>query len=257
MASEVAGRKRGHSEKTLKVNYDALMQLERRMSNKDVARNFNIAKNTLSTRKKNKEKIISAFMSSGGTKRQRINKGTYEDVNIVCYNWLQIQRSENVPINGQILKEKALDFAKQLGFETFQASDVWLHAWKVRYSISFRAVSGESNSVTQEMTRNWEETTLPTALSRFQLKDICSADEFGLFYQGLPNKTLNRKGEKCSGGKYSKVRLTGMAAASVTGEKLLMLVLGKSKKPRCFNGVKNLPCRYRAQAKSWMDSFLF
>ena len=65
------------------------------------------------------------------------------------------------------------------------------------------------------------------------------------------------KGEKYSGGKYSKVRLTGMAAASVTGEKLPMLVIGKSVKPRCFKHVKNLPFRYRAQPKSWMISFLF
>ena len=36
-----------------------------------------------------------------------------------------------------------------------------------------------------------------------------------------------------------------------------MFVIGKSKEPRCFNGVRNLPCRYRAQAKSCMDSFLF
>ena len=65
------------------------------------------------------------------------------------------------------------------------------------------------------------------------------------------------KGEKCSGGKYSKVRLTGMAAASATGEKLPMFVIGKSVKPRCFKHVKSLPCRYRAQSKSWMSSFLF
>ena len=36
-----------------------------------------------------------------------------------------------------------------------------------------------------------------------------------------------------------------------------MFVIGKSKEPRCFNGVRNLPCRYRAQAKSWMDNFHF
>ena len=48
-----------------------------------------------------------------------------------------------------------------------------------------------------------------------------------------------------------------MAAASVTGEKLPMLVIGKSVKPRCFKHVKNLPFRYRAQPKSWMISFLF
>ena len=64
------------------------------------------------------------------------------------------------------------------------------------------------------------------------------------------------KGENCSGGKYSKVRLTGMAAASAAGEKLPMFVIGKSVKPRCFKH-DSLPCRYRAQPKSWMSSFLF
>ena len=126
-----------------------------------------------------------------------------------------IQRSENVPTNGQILREKALGFAKQLGIETFQASDSWLHAWKGRYSISFREVSGESNSVTQGVTGFWDETSLPTILSRFHLKEIYNSNEFGLFCQGLPNKTLHRKG-KCSGAKHSKVILMGWQLQSAT-----------------------------------------
>ena len=114
-------------------------------------------------------------------------------MNAACCRLLLIQRSANIPINDQILKEKALDFAKQLDIETFQASDGWLHAWKARYSFSFREESGESNSVTPEMIESWKGTSLPTILSRFQLKDIYNADEFGLFYQGLPNTTLHRK----------------------------------------------------------------
>ena len=65
------------------------------------------------------------------------------------------------------------------------------------------------------------------------------------------------KSEKCIGGKHNKVCLTGMAAANAEGEKLPMFVIGKSVKPRCFTGVINLPCRYRAQKKSWMDSSSF
>ena len=53
------------------------------------------------------------------------------------------------------------------------------------------------------MTAAWKETSLPTILSRYELKGIYNANEFGLFYQGLPKKTLHLKGEKCSGGKYS------------------------------------------------------
>ena len=47
-----------------------------------------------------------------------------------------------------------------------------------------------------------------------------------------------------------------MEAASGAGEKLSILVTGKSKKPRCLNGMKNFPWRYRAHAESWMDSLL-
>ena len=118
-------------------------------------------------------------------------------------------------------------------------------------------ISGESASVTTEMAAPWNETTLPTLLSSYKLEDTFNADEFGLSYQCLPSKTYHLSGEKCSGGKNSKVRLTGMAVASETGEKLEMFVIGKSKKPRCFKNVKQLPCQYRAQKKSWMTGVLF
>ena len=48
-----------------------------------------------------------------------------------------------------------------------------------------------------------------------------------------------------------------MAAASATGEKLPMFVIGKSEKPRAFKNIKKLSFRYRAQQKSWMTAKLF
>ena len=64
------------------------------------------------------------------------------------------------------------------------------------------------------------------------------------------------KSQKCSGGN-SKVRLTGMAAGNATGEKLPMFVIGKPKIPRCFKHIKNLPCKYKSQKRSRMDSQIF
>ena len=107
------------------------------------------------------------------------------------------------------------------------------------------------------MTAPWNVTTLPTILSSYKVEHIYNADEFGLFYQALPNKTLHLKSERCVGGKHSKIRLTGMAASNAVGGKLPMFVIVKSVRPRCFSGVQNIPCRYRAQKKSWMDSDLF
>ena len=228
MAS-ITGNKRRHNEHTLDVKYAALIDIDRGLSNKDVSKKFNVPKNTLSSWKKIREKTIPAFKSSGGTKRQRIKEGTYEQVNLACYKWLLIQRSENISINGTILREKALAFAKESSIEKFQASDGWLHAWKARYNISLQEVSGESRSVTPKMTNAWSETSLPKIPSRYKLKDIYNANEFSLFYQGLPKKTLHMKGEKHSDGKHSKD----------------------------VKNFKSLPCCYKSQVKSWMNSFLF
>ena len=41
------------------------------------------------------------------------------------------------------------------------------------------------------MTANWKE----IYVSRYKLQDIFNADEVGLFFQVLPNKTLELKGE--------------------------------------------------------------
>ena len=123
--------------------------------------------------------------------------------------------------------------------------------------VNLKTISRESASVTSEMTAPWNERALPTLLSDYKVEDIFNADEFGLFYQCLSSKTYHPSGEKCSGGRSSKVRLTGMMAASATGEKLEMFVSGKSKIPRCFKNVKQLPCRYRAHKKSWMTEDLF
>ena len=70
------------------------------------------------------------------------------------------------------MKEKAVAFAKELNTENFQASDGWLRRWKERKNTSFKTVSGESKSITPEMVNARSETSLPTLLSNYDLKDI-------------------------------------------------------------------------------------
>ena len=126
-----------------------------------------------------------------------------------------------------------------------------------RHNISLKVIGGESKSVTKQMVALWNETTLATLLSKYDSKDIFNADEFGLFNKCLPNKTYHFKGQKCSGGKISQVRLAGMAEGNAIREKLPTFVIGKFKTPRCFKHIKNLPCKYKSQKKSWIDSQIF
>ncbi|XP_067939534.1 tigger transposable element-derived protein 6-like [Watersipora subatra] len=83
-------------------------------------------------------------------------------------------------------------------------------------------------------------------------------DETGLFYKLMVDKTLHFKGEKCSGGKLSKERMTVALCANMSGtEKEVPIVIGEFKNPRCFKSVTNLPCRYYHNKKAWMVSDIF
>ncbi|XP_039755819.1 tigger transposable element-derived protein 4-like [Pararge aegeria] len=89
-------------------------------------------------------------------------------------------------------------------------------------------------------------------------EDIFNADETGLFFKLTPDKTLKFKGEKCVGGKLSKERITVLVAANMSGtEKRKLLVIGKSKNPRCFKNIKQLPVTYKANKSAWMTSQIF
>ena len=83
-----------------------------------------------------------------------------------------------------------------------------------------------------------------------------NAGEFGLFFRCLPNKYFLLESEKWSGGKHSKIRITGLTAANAADEKLPLFVIRKAKDLRCFKYIQTLPCRYWSQNKSWMDSVL-
>lgn len=48
-----------------------------------------------------------------------------------------------------------------------------------------------------------------------------------------------------------------MAASNSLEEKIPMFVIGRSAKSRCFKHVQNLPCRYRAPQKTWMNVTIF
>ena len=55
----------------------------------------------------------------------------------------------------------------------------------------------------------------------------------------------------------SKERVTCLVCASMAGEKVSLLVIGKYANPRAFKRANRLPVEYRANRKAWMTSTLF
>ena len=127
----MATLKRFYNETSMKNKYDALKELEKEVPQKEVALRFGVQKSTLFTWKRNKTKIEEAYHAGLGNKRTRPEK--YEDLNKALMKWFLNCRSENIPLNGPLLKEKAIAFATELKIENFQASDGWLEKWKKRF----------------------------------------------------------------------------------------------------------------------------
>ena len=225
---------------------------------KEIADSYGIPANTLSTILKNREKIEKmASSSSVNLSKKRMRTSRVEDVDAGLLTWFKQSRAQGAPISGPIVMEKAGELAQELGIDFVQCSG-WLGRFKRRHLIIFKAVSGEAASVDMSTVETWRGSALKELLQLYKPDDIFNADEMGIFFKCLPDKTLDFKGAICTGGKKGKDRPTVLVAANMSGkEKLPLFVIGKTAKPRCFNNVKSLPVDYAANKKAWMTSDLF
>ena len=101
------------------MQYETLKALENDRQNKDVAKQYGISGSTLTTWKKNKEKIFDAFENSSV-------------LNETLLKWFTSTCGNNIPINRPFLLEKAHEFAKAFDYKDFTASTGWLRGWKER-----------------------------------------------------------------------------------------------------------------------------
>lgn len=227
---------------------------------KDIASEFGIPASTLSTILKDKDKILKAVEEAPCLpRRKRFKASSFPEIEHAMTEWIKRVRDYNLPISGPLIQEKAAEFAKNLGL-TFQASSGWLEKFKLRNGIVEKIISGESAAVSEVDCEHYRTNILPSLLKEYDSKDIFNADEFGLFFKCTPDRTLTFKGDTCHGGKKSKERVTVMVGANMTGtEKLKLLVIGKSKQPRCFKkkNVQSLPVTYAYNKKAWMLSTIY
>ena len=213
---------------SLKTKYLCLKDLEKGGKQKDLATKYGVQQSTIAGWVRKKKDILGAFESGNiASCSKRNNAMKFEKVDKALFTWFQQKRSSSIPLSGPIMLEKANQFAASLYDGDAKISASWLNRWKSRHGIVCKIISGEDKSVHMDVVSSWTETTLPTLLSKYALKDVFNGDEFGLFYAAVPKTSLQLKGEKCSGGKRSKIRITGLVCSNALGEKLPILVIGK------------------------------
>ncbi|KAJ4443982.1 hypothetical protein ANN_05771 [Periplaneta americana] len=239
---------------TLEERMKLIRESEKGISARKLAKIFKCGKTQVNTILKSKESIIREWNGNmnSGYKRKRHEK--FGEVNTLVFEWFKSARSKQIPVSGQILREKALEFASQIGEEKFSASNGWLERFRLRHNIVFQSANSKVRKVPSE---DWKD-RLPSITSGYEARDIYIMDETGLFFRCLSQKSMALKSEQCKGGKMSKKRLTILLCANAVGEKEPPLVVGKS--PTSFRSAvwaQLDQVSWHANEKAWMTSAIF
>jgi len=244
---------------TLEEKVQAIKLLDAGKPAYQVAEDFGVGKTQIQSLRKRKAEVLNDFENnvSGSTKRRRHVTGN-EEINELCLEWFKDAVNRRINVTGPLLKEKALVYANDLGNTNFKASNGWLESFVKRNNIAFVSMSGERGDVDTGTVTEWK-SRVPSVCEGYKPHNIFNMDETGLFYKDTSRKTFHFKKADCAGGKRSKERITVALCASMTGEKIKPIVIGKSQKPRCFNKIKpeTLPVRYLANKRAWMTGGIY
>ncbi|KAL9701457.1 hypothetical protein quinque_004898 [Culex quinquefasciatus] len=151
-----------------------------------ISETYGVPQSTVSTVVKNKEKWI-AMQDKGNLRKPRAVSN--ERLEKAMKLFVQQARENNLPLSGIMIREKAKDFACQLGI----------------------------TDVDTNMCDDFKQKTQPDLVRGYDPKDIYNADETASFYKCLPDKTYTMQSEACHGGKYSKQRITVLCATNMDG----------------------------------------
>lgn len=238
---------------SLKEKAQVIAEAESGKKKSNIAHDFGISPSSVSTVLKNKDSIQKALASGTSAQHKKVTLPKHEELDKAVYTWFVGARAKNVPLSGAIVQQKALNYACLLGVDDFKASTGWLSRFKARHDIVGKVLSGESADADGEAASAWMSDNAASILDQYGPSDIYNADESGLFYEMLPSRTLDLKGQRCHGGKHSKKRVTVLLCTNMEGsDKRPPLVIGKSAKPRCFKGNRGLPVKYVANKKAWI-----
>ncbi|KAG0440755.1 Tigger transposable element-derived protein 6 [Dictyocoela muelleri] len=167
-------------------------------------------------------------------------------------------RNRSIPINGPCLKDISTKIAIKNNKEFFKASNGWLDKFRRRNDLSFKNISGESQSAETSLITDFKSRFEKIKLN-YEISNIFNCDETALYYKNVPKKSYVTSNDRCKGTKQNKVRITVLLTCRMVGEKYNPLVIGHFKQPtalRNFN-TEEIGVIYTHSTKAWMTGKLF
>ncbi|XP_066253848.1 tigger transposable element-derived protein 4-like [Euwallacea similis] len=204
---------------------------------------------------KEKIDIVETYNKEKLSVKQNFMKPMGLNIDKLCYDWFVKARNKGISLSGPLGRAKTKDIAQTLKYKNFSASSGWLEKFRKKHNITFKVISGEARSVNSgdvESVLN----KMTSLIKDYSSKNIFNADDTGLFFRALLDKTLTFKREKCTSEKLSKDRVTILHCVNMDGEKERLLVIGITKNPKAFKNinVNNLPVVWKSNRKAWMTS---
>jgi len=188
----------------------------------------------------------------------RLKKAANPQLEALLYSVHQIWEQKGIPINGDMIKQAASQLWQSLPqfniLQEPQWSNGWLAGFQDRHKIKQRKMSGEANSVPEDIEAQVQLVRDKIALYPLA-RDVYNMDETGLFWKATPDYSLTT--ERIAGRKKDKARISAIIACNQDGsDKLPLWLIGKSTNPRVFGphnrNISVYPVVYKANAKAWM-----
>lgn len=206
----------------------AIRRVEDGEKMKAVADSFKIKPNTLSTIMKQKDVLRAKLNENTASKKfKRLRTGKNEALDKAVATFISQARAQHIPVSGYLIQSKARQLGSLLNVGKFTASAGWLQRFKRRFGLKYKSLSGDAAEADKSVAIDWIENVFMPLMSRYAEKDVFNADETGVFFKCLPNKTFAFKNDECKNGKHNKVRVTIMFCANMDGSEKIKPMVSK------------------------------
>ncbi|XP_069132369.1 uncharacterized protein [Argopecten irradians] len=130
--------KKKRNDLSLAQKMDIVDMLDEKLSQAEVAQRLKCSQSTISRIASKKEEIRLLFKTNQNTQRKRQRTSSAKDIEVALTAWYNEAKSNDMPITGPIMMEKAKEISVELNYEKFTPSSGWLSRWKTRNAVSWK-----------------------------------------------------------------------------------------------------------------------
>ena len=254
---------------SLQEKLNILDKLSQKQSLSQISQYHGLAKTTVLTIEKNRNKIKQSYAnvcSSATTNIVLSRDPIMEKMESLLYLWFTNQREKGSPLSAGLIREKAESLYESVkvrdgGTKSFLASNGWFRKFKRRYNLSNVKLSGEAASADYSAASDYLFTFREIISDgNYSPEQVYNVDETALYWKSMQSRSYVSSGENRAGFKTHKDRVTLLLGGNASGSlKLKPLLVHRAKNPRALKNCKKeqLPVIWHNNTAAWMTKKIF